>query len=179
MKRMCKRKYIVEDKILNKEDRTEELFEKGLTAFNEKNYDRAIEMWAICARNDHINSIINLGKCHKNGWGVPRNNESAANFFSYAAILGDAGAQNTIGYYYTQGEGVPLDEKEAAYWFQKSAEQGHPTGMSNLGECYRDGYGDIEQDFAKAEYLFNKAIAAGEEGAKEELAKLKKIMTIP
>jgi TPR repeat protein len=165
-------KYLIEDKILLRLDRSEDIYNKGLDAYNIQDYSRAFEQWVISAGNGHINSIIKLGHCYNNGFGVKQNYESAVKWFLIAAEMEDGSAQNYVGYAYTQGQGVKVNEKEAVYWFRKSAERGDPVGISNLAECYRDGYGGIEQDFTKAEELYNKAINAGFEGAKEELEKL-------
>ena len=94
--------------------------------------------------------------------------------YEKAANMGNANAQCELAYYYYAGDVVREDIKKYIYWKEKSAEQGHLRAMRDLGIDYRDGEG-VNQNFAKAEELFNKAIAGGYSDARKELEKLKKM----
>ena len=58
-----------------------------------------------------------------------------------AAELGDAEAQNKLGFLYAKGEGVAEDDREAAKWFRKAAEQGLAKAQLQPGLLVRQGRG--------------------------------------
>ena len=85
-----------------------------------------------------------------------------------AAELGDASAQNNLGFCYEKGEGVAQSYEKAVYWYQKAAEQGYLTAQFNLGVCYENGEG-VAQSREKAVYWWQKAAAQGDKNAIEAL----------
>ena len=58
--------------------------------------------------------------------------ESAVQYYTRAAELGNAEAQYKLGCCYETGDGVEKDLKEAEYWFRKSAEQGEEQAQAAL-----------------------------------------------
>lgn len=86
------------------------------------------------------------------------------------AALGDADAQNKIGYCYDNGiAGFNVDHVEAVKWFLKAAEQGLATSQCNLGCMYQIGKG-VAQDSEKAVEWFTKAAKQGYARAQFKLA---------
>jgi len=77
-----------------------------------------------------------------------------------AAELGDAEAQNKLGFMYARGEGVAEDDQEAAKWFRKAAEQGYAKAQLNLGLSYAKGEG-VQEDDQQAVKWFRKAAEQG------------------
>jgi hypothetical protein len=140
-----------------------------------QDHNKAAEWYLKAAEQGHADAQVNIGNAYNAGRGVPEDHKKAAEWFLKAAEQGHADAQVNIGYAYSSGRGTPQDKVKAAYWYKKASDQEDSTGMSNMGEYYRDGTGGTKQDFAKAEELFNKAIAAGFEPAKAELARLKEM----
>lgn len=88
----------------------------------------------------------------------------AFEFWSKAAALGDARAQNQIGNMYAYGIGVTKDPKNAFYWWGKAADQGEGYAQRNLGLAYSEGVG-VTKDFTKAaEWLKRSASQGNAEG---------------
>ena len=93
------------------------------------------------------------------------------------AILGNADAQNNLGFLYEKAQGDYVKAKE---WYEKAAAQKHAAARSNLGWLYANGRG-VPQDYVRA-YMWWKLAAAhsaGKEEASEEsvLDKLARRMT--
>jgi TPR repeat protein len=150
------------------------LVDQGATAYNAKDYAKAVELWKKAADMGSANAFNNLGVCYKNGQGVPKDMTKAAEWFEKAANLGHAVAMNGLGYCYLNGNGKPKDQAKAVEWFNKAINAGNASAIDSLGECYRDGTG-VKQDFAKAEQLFNEALAKGIKASADNLAKLKQM----
>ncbi|MEN2786267.1 caspase family protein [Sphingomonas qilianensis] len=85
----------------------------------------------------------------------------AVKLYREAADLGDAGAQNSLGFMYRFGLGVAKDEARAVAWFRKAADQGNAAGQGNLGNMYRLGLG-VAQDDAQAVDWYRKAADQGD-----------------
>ena len=66
-----------------------------------------------------------------------------------AAELGDAEAQNKLGFMYARGEGVAEDDQEAAKWYRKAADQGYAKAQFSLGLSYAKGEG-VQEDGQEA-----------------------------
>ena len=88
----------------------------------------------------------------------------AAEWFRKAAELGNAEAQNNMGYLYDNGMGVPELEGEAIGWYSKAAEQGHIPAMINLALCYYSGKEEY-RDYEKAYRWFKSAYDLGDTDA--------------
>jgi TPR repeat protein len=76
--------------------------------------------------------------------------------FRADADLGNAMAQNNIGYLYEQGLGVGQSYPEAMAWYRKAAEQKLPQAQFNIGTLYFYGYG-VEQNQREAVGWFRQA----------------------
>jgi len=150
-------------------DSSREEFFKG-------DYAKAFEWWRKAADMGDEWAYFTLGLCYEKGEGVEQDFAKAEECFNKAVCAGIDYAKEALGNFQNH-QGFAAYNKgnytEAVEWFRKAADMGNNTAYSNLGECYRDGLGGLKQDFVTAEELFNKAIAAGYEGAKAELAKLK------
>jgi TPR repeat protein len=72
------------------------------------------------------------------------------------AEMGDARAQNDLGFCYHEGQGVTQDYAEAVKWYLKAANQGNAEAQFNLGTCYDHGQG-VAQDYAEAVKWYRKA----------------------
>jgi TPR repeat protein/serine/threonine protein kinase len=85
-----------------------------------------------------------------------------------AADLGNADAENVVGWKYANGEGVNQDEAEAFKWYGKAAEQGNADGQRNLGFAYRDGAG-VQTNYTEAINWFHRAADQGDAEAQLDL----------
>ena len=76
---------------------------------------------------------IELGRCHREGDGVPKDPAKAIECFLKAAEMGDASAASTLGYMYMSGEGCTPDDTMAEMYLRTAADAGVPAAMCNLG----------------------------------------------
>lgn len=99
------------------------------------------------------------------------NYDLAVEYYSKAAELGHAVAQNALGDCFYLGDGVEKDYEQAVRWYIKAAEQGSAIAQLNLGDCYAKGQGVI-QDYEKAAEWYRKASGQEYEMANERLNNL-------
>jgi len=82
-----------------------------------------------------------VGDLYTLGWGVPKDERAAAQWFLKAADQGDATAELIVGLLYLTGQGVAHDDSLAAAWFSKAAELGDHDAQANLAYLYEMGRG--------------------------------------
>ncbi len=97
-------------------------------------------------------------------------NKDAIEYRSYKKIaeLGDAEAQDVLGWCYYKGHGVKQDYNEAVKWYRKSAEQGCALGQFDLACSYARGIG-VEQNNTEAVKWLRKAADQGNVKAQYQL----------
>eukprot|EP00727_Mastigamoeba_balamuthi_P004290 m51a1_g13859 hypothetical protein (423) ;mRNA; r:593681-594949 len=108
----------------------------------------------------------------------------AVRLYRAAAALGNACAQNNLGYCIFRGDGAPADCAEAARLYRLSSAQGNAAARFNLALMLTQGDG-VERDVEEAIGLYKQAAAQGlalamhnlallyaERGQKEEAARL-------
>ena len=83
------------------------------------------------------------------------------------AESGDLDAQRSLALFYYAGEdaGIEADYVKSRKWALIAANRGNSEAQSLLGELYSKGLGG-EQDYDKAIYWYEKAVAQGEITAK-------------
>lgn len=82
--------------------------------------------------------------------GFTQSYKKAVEFYELSANLGNAEAQNILGYCYKKGQGVDMSHIKAAELYIKAALQGHSKAQCNLADCYEKGEG---VDLSKEEAL--------------------------
>ncbi len=93
--------------------------------------------------------------------------ESALEYFTKAAELGDAGAHHELSVMYRDGEGVEKDKKKEIYHMEEAAIGGHPDARYNLG------YKEAENGrFDRARKHFKIAANLGDDGSLKMLREL-------
>ena len=148
-----------------------------------KNYKKAFELFSSIleeASSGYNESAIEfapaanyyLGLFYANGYGVKRDYKKAHHYYMAGAASGDYYCYNNLGMMYLNGKGVKKDYRLAMKYFVASAEQGAGLSMKNIGQMYESGQG-VEPDKAIAGKWYEKAIAAGEETAIEDLERVK------
>jgi len=70
-------------------------------------------------------AIYEVGQCFFHGWGVAKDQKMGVSYYKVAARLGDADAQNDLGFALANGKGCKKDRKEAAKWYRAAVAQGH------------------------------------------------------
>lgn len=88
---------------------------------------------------------IELGRCHREGDGMPKDPAKAIECFIKAADMGDAGAASTLGYMFMSGEGCDVDNTKAEMYLRIAAEAGVAAAMCNLGFLLNDVPGHEEE----------------------------------
>ena len=88
------------------------------------------------------------------------NYKLAFDYYSAAAIKGDAVSQYNLGVCYDLGKGVNTDNEEALKWYLKSAERGNSKAQSILGYMCSTGKG-LPQDYKAALKWYSKAVEQG------------------
>lgn len=76
------------------------------------------------------------------------------------AELGNAAAQNLLGYCYLEGDGVKKDPDKAFFWLNKAAEQDNLKALNSIGSCYEYGIG-VDADPFQAYSFYKKAALRG------------------
>jgi TPR repeat protein len=151
-----------------------EIYNLGVAADKAKDFAKGAALYLKAAEMGYMYAQNDIAFCYREGSGVQQDYAKAFYWFEKSAAQGFAKAMSFLGYCYDAEQGVKQDKTKAFYWYTKAAEKGQAISMRNVGIFYRDGI-SVKQDFAKAKQWFKKAIAAGDEGAKSELAKLKEM----
>lgn len=89
---------------------------------------------------------------------------------------GDAEAQWRLGNLHRDGDGVRQSDVEAIEWFRRAAEQKYVPALSALGLQYWSGRG-VKQDYNKAYFWYDVALAQGDENAESQLRELSTELT--
>jgi len=90
--------------------------EDGLEEFNQGRYREAVRIWRKLAREDNSTAQFHLGRIYELGTGVPRNYETAADYYATAARYGNPYAQGNLAVLYAYGRGVPQDLVQSYAW---------------------------------------------------------------
>ena len=151
-------------------------FQKGLSAYNKKDYLSAIDEWRPLAEQGDAYAQYNLGMMYAEGKGVAQNDSSSVKWFTLAAKNGNAIAQVNLGFMYQYGKGIKKDNKEAVSWYRLAAEQGNIEGQVNLGLMYRSGKG-IRQDYILSHMWWSIASVQGGHDARERKNNIAKKMS--
>lgn len=98
---------------------------------------------ALASRGELIIAIYELGVSFQQGWGVPKNKETAFYYFEIAANLGDADSMTDIAFCYTHGHGVKKDIYKAAYYYRMASRQ----GQDQVGNSWiwKDKYNIVDE----------------------------------
>ena len=136
-------------------------FEKGVKFYEKKEYTQAVEWWIKAAEQGYSKAQYNLGRCHENGYGVPKSYKKAVKWYTKAAEQGHTDAQCELGGCYHMGRGVRKSFKKAVEWYTKAAEQGDASALLCIGHCYEEGGFGIQQSDKKAVECFTKAAEQG------------------
>lgn len=118
-----------------------------------------------------------LGKLYERGNGVERDLAEARNLIQKAAEAGHVGAMYDYALFLAEGEGGPRSEPDAVTWFNAAATHGLVDAQYNLGVVHAEGIGTAK-NLAEALFWFEVAALAGDEGAKQEAANLRKRVTM-
>ena len=155
-------------------------FQKGLTAYKNKDYAIAIAEWEPIAQKGYGGAAYKLGKIYQLGQGVQQDYGKAIKWFERAG-KGRYGAKKkfwrgaafyTLGLMHLKGEGVPKNQKKAYSMFLKSVQKGAGTwqGLAsyNMGLMALKGEG-VRKSQRDAIYWFKQSARSGNKEAKQAL----------
>lgn len=123
---------------------------------------RQLEQWA---ENGSAHSAILLGRAFEIGQGVAVNFLTAEQWFKRAACIDESRGYFNLGCLYLERRRF----SEAKNALEISASTGYAPASHRLGRMYFYGFG-VDKDLAMAKMCFEKATAAGNIGAKLQLA---------
>ncbi|KAI9190527.1 uncharacterized protein BJ171DRAFT_469113 [Polychytrium aggregatum] len=125
----------------------------------DQGFDSAIEWYSKAADQGSEDGRLHIhlmAVCLFNGFGVARDQSSAAGIFEQLAAEGHSDSQFWIGRCHYFGEGISSNESKAFKWFSQSADQDSSYAQTMVGTCYRWGYG-VAVDHAKAFEWYRKS----------------------
>ncbi len=143
-------------------------FEKGMKAYENEDYEKALNEWLLLGKSGHVKAQLNIGIMYEFGKGVSKNYFEAIKWYELAAKQGNVKAQSYLGFIYVDGIKVSQNYKKSAKWFRLAANQGDAKAQTYLGILYDNGYG-LKKDVILANMWLNIAAINGEKSAKEYL----------
>jgi TPR repeat protein len=146
----------------------------GLTAYRDKDYAKAVELWRPLADSGSRDAQYQLGTLYAEGRGVEQSDATAAAWFKKAAEQGEQHAQYNLAVSYAEGLGVPKDDGEAAKWFRRAADQGMPFAQLNLGILYATSRGVPADNIEAVKWLELAIFALPAGGARSDAARVLK-----
>lgn len=148
-------------------------FQKGIAAFNAKNYPEALLWYKKAADQGDGAAMYNIGSMYANGQGVDINYLESHIWFEKSAEKGVTNAMLDLGNMYYEGYGVVKDLKEAYSWYKKAADGGNALAMSFISEMNWFGIG-TEQDIKTGIDWLKKAAEAGHQPSQNILSQIEK-----
>ncbi len=149
-------------------------YEEASAAIVHGDYETALKLLRPLAEAGDAEAQASLGDIYhkyEEFRKAGRNLEKALKWYELAAVQGNIGAQNNLGYMYGQGMGVPRNYVLAVKWYQLAATQGNATAQFNLGLYYQKGWG-VPRDWRQALQWFRLAGGQGEPAAQVELGQM-------
>jgi len=120
-----------------------------------------------------VKAMTLLGELYSNGFGIKRDDNKAAEWYSIAAERGDREAMFALAMLHFSGRIKPASREEGAKLLATAAKLGQATAAYDLGLIYIEGQ-LFPQDFAPAAALFRSAAQVGSPEAQYALATLYK-----
>ena len=104
--------------------------EDALRAYHQERYAEAHRGFQMLAAANSAEAAYYLGVMYDNGWGVPRDDPQAAEWYHRAARQGSYFAQYSLGVMYDQGEGVAQNSELALMWITVASRSGSPSAAT-------------------------------------------------
>jgi TPR repeat protein len=100
-----------------------------------------------------------MGQLYDFGFGVPKDDKRALEWYVKAAQHGSAPAARAVGEFYRRGRGVKADAAQALRWYRQAADGDDLRAQYQLAQMYFDGTG-VMRDYVTAYMWFD--VAAGQ-----------------
>lgn len=139
---------------------TESTQDAGLIAYQQGDYETALNEWHKLAESGNSQAMHNLAILYENGLGVAQDEAQAQYWCEQSAQAGNLHAQTHLGYILRQQGNF----QAANDWWQRAADAGDADAQNNLGLAYHHGEG-VEQDNDTAADWFEAAALQNHAGA--------------
>ena len=149
---------------------------RAYSASENGDYKTAIYFLSYYANMGNSKAQYNYGIMLKKGLGTKKDDNEAFNWIFLSAKQNNMLANYALGNLYYKGEGTKINYKLSFDSYLKSALQGHPSAKINLGHLYFEGKG-VKKSFSKAYLWWQISLDQNINGAKQNLAMLKNIMS--
>jgi len=109
-----------------------------MLAVKEERYSEAFDRASLLAKFGNADAQHLLGELYAFGWGVPRNDDAAIEWFRRAAMWATSGvepeapAEYFVGERYEKGPGIDPDPSAALQWYRRSAAGGYGRAKERL-----------------------------------------------
>jgi TPR repeat protein len=144
--------------------------EKGaLVPFDQINSTLAIPACEGAVREDINNGRLHfaLGRAYEKA----KDLDAAVAQYLKGADLGNANAQDMLGWMYANGHGVPQDYQQAIAWYRRAADRGDANAQFSVGLMYDTAKG-VAQNYEEAASWYRKAAEQGNADAQNSLGSL-------
>lgn len=140
----------------------------------EVDFAKALEWYTKGAELGDSGCMNNLGLMYARGEGVEKDVQRAAELYLAAAEKGSVPAMGNIGAYFFNGTHQEKDYVQAEKWLAKAVENGSTSAFAytKLADIYFYGYVTGTPDYAKAQPLYEKASADGDQAASTQLGNI-------
>ncbi len=143
-------------------------------------YNKAYTMFQTLAKEGDPGAMIGLGRMYQDGLGVPKNRETAINWFSQGVTIwnkrakeGDPRAYASLGVLFNKGIAFQKDTTRARQYFRTAFDMAQPKALEGdndsqhlIGMLYSSGKGVDKDIFAGADWLGKAAEGGNEIAAK-------------
>jgi uncharacterized protein len=139
--------------------------EAAYQAFDQGQYLTALKLAEIQTRKGDAAAFTLIGRIYADGLGVPKDEFTAASWYSRGAELGDTEAAFLFGVLLAQGGAIEKNLDQAGQMFEKAALKEHPQANYNLALLFLSGNGKPENPNRAAlhmQYAAQKGVAAAQ-----------------
>jgi len=124
-------------------------FENGMSAFEAREYHKALTIWRTLAKQDDVSAQLKIAEMYAKGLGVEQNITQAVMWLNKAVAQGSIQAEFNLGEIYGNGQGIPVDYEKSIMWYRKAAERGYAMAQYKLGVKYFKGEG-VSVDYMRS-----------------------------
>ena len=121
----------------------EELFKKGLEAFEKKDYKNDHKYYYQARKLNHYKSIHYLATMYRDGLGVEVDKIKATRYYKIAAKGGNASSYIRLANRYLKGDGIDKDYKKAYKCFKKASDLGIKEGNEGIQSLKKLGFNPV------------------------------------
>jgi TPR repeat protein len=127
-----------------------EQLDEGMSAFQQRDYKKALAVWTELAEQGDVSAQINLANMYAKGLGAKKDRAQAMKWLEKAADQGNQEAMFDLGQLYgTQYGEIKADHELSLKWYLKAAEKGYANAQYAVGVKYFKGEG-VTTDYVTA-----------------------------